>query len=169
MQTDAKPVSEIDTRQIFHLLPLCHLSLSCVKYIKMSSLPLSCSFLFFCLSFIHNLTFCLFMRRDALLSLQLLLYNFLHHSPCTCTILMLIPILLFSPLCSAVYQTQGQRQRECCLALDETNSIRRSCLSVFVALRYLYHPLMSFYFLSSLFHLFSLTNVLWCRGKRSPL
>lgn len=101
VQTDAKPVSEIDTRQIFHLLPLCHLRSSCVEYIRTSPLPLLCSHLFFCLSFIHNRTFCLLMPPDTLLSLQLLLSNFPLHPPGPCILFhLLFPIPLFSPVCS---------------------------------------------------------------------
>lgn len=123
---------------------------------------------FFCLSFIHNLKFCLSIAPDEFLSLQLLFFNFPLHPPCPCIVSLFSFIcsflFSFSPVCSAVYQrqTQGQCHRECCLALDESNSITSSSLSVFVALRYLYHSLMSSYLVCVLFNLFSFTlNALW--------
>lgn len=51
-QNVAKSVSETDAKQIFHLPLLFHLNLSCVKYIRKSSLPFWCFFPFF-LSVIH--------------------------------------------------------------------------------------------------------------------
>lgn len=71
---------------------------------------------------------------------------------------LLIPILHFFPVSSAVCQcqTRGQRQSECSPALDATKSIMRSSLSD-LALHYLYHsmilclfvqPVLFFFFFS---------------------
>lgn len=61
----------------------------------------------------------------------------------------------YSPLLPSLllyqHQTQGQHWRECCPGLDETNSIRRSCLFVFVALPYPYNSSVPSYFMSYLF------------------
>lgn len=62
------------TNANFHLPPLFHLSLSCVKYISESPLPLPCALFSLALSFIHNPEFC-HLIPDALLPLQLSLSN----------------------------------------------------------------------------------------------
>lgn len=128
-------MSKRDTRQIFHLLPLC---LSGIKiHIRNSLLSHLCCLLSFSLSFIPNLKICLSAQRTPFtfgaLHLQVhpfsLIYSFVF-SISSLSVLLSVSVGLGG----------GQRQSECSPALDVTKSIMRSSLSD-LALHYLYHSM----------------------------
>lgn len=113
MQVAKSVRNKIQSKYLISFLSAC---LALNIYIRLTRL---CCLFFFCPSFIHNFNF------------QLAVFLFCYPGP-SILFHLLICILLFFPVCSAAYQcqTQGQCQRECCQALDGTNSIMRSSLSV---------------------------------------
>lgn len=139
----------IPASSLFSFLFVCH---SLITSSSASSCPLTCSF---------SLSSCspISLSTPQVPAFYHYSLSFAHsYSP-------LLPSLLLYQ-----HQTQGQYWRECCPGLDETNSIRRSCLFVFVALPYPYNSSVPSYFMSYLFNLFSLRfNALSCRERKKKI
>lgn len=148
MQVAKSVRNKIQSKYLISFLSAC---LALNIYIRLTRL---CCLFFFCPSFIHNFNFQLAVFLFCYSGLSILFH-------------LLICILLFFPVCSAAYQcqTQGQCQRECCQALDGTNSIMRSSLSVPCVIT-LFNFIL---FIVFLLNLFSPTHNACCTGNLPPL